>query len=158
MEKKHTKEALFAAGCFWGVEETFRQIPGVLDTEVGYTGGNVPSPTYEKVCGGDTGHAEAAHVSFDPSKVSYEQLLEVFWNEHDPTQVGGQGADIGEQYRSAIYYYDDEQRRTAEQSLERIQKEKYLGRKIVTEIAPAEMFTRAEEYHQRYVAKQCGGK
>jgi peptide-methionine (S)-S-oxide reductase len=150
------KMAAFAAGCFWGVEETFRHIPGVIDTEVGYMGGSVPTPTYERVCGGDTGHAETVRLRYDPKKVSYEELLEIFWGEHDPTQVGGQGIDVGDQYRSAIFYYDTEQQRLAEESLERLQREKYMGRSIVTEILPALEFHRAEEYHQRYIAKKQG--
>lgn len=148
------KQATFAAGCFWGVEEAFRHVPGVLDTEVGYIGGSVPEPTYERVCGGDTGHAEAVRVYYDPGQVSYEKLLDVFWSEHDPTQVGGQGVDIGEQYRSAIFYHDEAQKEAAEHSRERLQTEKYKDRKITTEILPVDTFYRAEDYHQQYLAKR----
>ena len=158
METVDTNLATFATGCFWGVEESFRSVPGVVNTEVGYTGGNIPNPTYKQVCSGDTGHAEAIRLYYDPNKISYKEILNVFWNVHDPTQAGGQGLDIGEQYRSAIFYHDEEQKNIAEESRGRLQKEKYPHREITTDILPAGKFYRAEEYHQRYIAKRRGGK
>ncbi|HYW28970.1 MAG TPA: peptide-methionine (S)-S-oxide reductase MsrA [Gaiellales bacterium] len=146
-----TEKATFAAGCFWGVEHAFMQIEGVTSTAVGYTGGTVEDPDYRTVCTGRTGHAEAVEVEYDPDRVSYEQLLAVFWNEHDPTQKNRQGPDVGTQYRSAIFVHSPEQRRLAEQSLEAMQT--HLGRPIVTEITDAVTFWRAEEYHQRYFEK-----
>jgi len=140
--------ATFAAGCFWGVEMTFRQIPGVLDAIVGYTGGHTQNPTYREVCSDTTGHAEAIEVTYDPAQVTYERLLEVFWQMHDPTQVNRQGPDIGTQYRSAIFTHSDEQARIARASRDRAQSD--CGRPIATEIVPATQFYRAEEYHQRY--------
>ncbi len=140
--------ATFAAGCFWGVEMTFRQIPGVLDAIVGYTGGHTQNPTYREVCSDTTGHAEAIEVTYDPAQVTYERLLEVFWQMHDPTQVNRQGPDIGTQYRSAIFTHSDEQARIARASRDRAQSD--FGRPIATEIVPATTFYRAEEYHQRY--------
>lgn len=145
--------ATFAAGCFWGVETAFRSVQGVTDTEVGYTGGTVENPTYEEVCTDKTGHAEAINVYFDPDKVCFEELLDTFWKIHDPTQQDGQGLDIGRQYRSAVFYHSDEQRRKAEDAKVR-QNEHTDGRVIVTEIEPAGPFYRAEEYHQRYLEKQ----
>ena len=142
-----TEKATFAAGCFWGVEHAFMQIDGVTSTAVGYTGGAVDDPDYRTVCSGRTGHAEAVEVDFDPDQVSYEQLLAVFWNEHDPTQRNRQGPDVGTQYRSAIFVHSPEQRAVAEASLAAMQT--HLGRPIVTEITEAGMFWRAEEYHQR---------
>jgi peptide-methionine (S)-S-oxide reductase len=150
------KKATFAAGCFWGVEETFRTTPGVIDTAVGYTGGRAPDPTYEAVCTDTTGHAEAVEVAYDPEKVSYDDLLEVFWANHDPTTLNRQGPDVGTQYRSAILYHDDEQRASAEASKRRIQESSRFRRPIVTEIMPASTFYRAEDYHQRYLAKRGG--
>ena len=146
-----TEKATFAAGCFWGVEHAFMQIDGVVATAVGYTGGTVEDPDYRTVCGGRTGHAEAVDVEFDPEQVSYEQLLAVFWGEHDPTQKDRQGPDVGSQYRSAIFVHSPEQRATAEASLAAMQT--HLGRPIVTEITDASTFWRAEEYHQRYFEK-----
>lgn len=140
--------ATFAAGCFWGVEMTFRQIPGVVDAIVGYTGGHTQNPTYREVCSDTTGHAEAIEVTYDPAQVTYERLLEVFWQMHDPTQVNRQGPDIGTQYRSAIFTHSDEQARIARASRDRAQSD--FGRPIATEIVPATQFYRAEEYHQRY--------
>jgi peptide-methionine (S)-S-oxide reductase len=148
------KKATFAAGCFWGVEETFRATPGVIDTAVGYTGGRAPNPSYEAVCTDTTGHAEAVEVAYDPDKVSYDDLLEVFWANHDPTTLNRQGPDVGTQYRSAIFYHDDEQRASAEASKRRIQESGRFRRPIVTEIMPASTFYRAEDYHQRYLAKR----
>lgn len=146
--------ATFAAGCFWGVEETFRRTPGVLNTAVGYTGGSTPDPDYRAVCNGDTGHAEAVQVEFDPSQVSFAQLLEIFWENHDPTTLNRQGPDVGTQYRSAVYWHGDAQKAEAAASRERRQASGKHRRPIVTEIAPASPFFRAEEYHQRYLAKR----
>jgi peptide-methionine (S)-S-oxide reductase len=145
------ERATFAAGCFWGVEATFRAIPGVLQTAVGYTGGHVPSPTYRQVCGHRTGHAEAVEVWFDPAQVSYAQLLETFWRSHNPTTRNRQGLDLGSQYRSAIFYHGAAQEALAIESRDLEQKSR--RRQIVTEITPASAFYRAEEYHQRYLEK-----
>jgi len=150
------ERATFAAGCFWGVEAAFRRVDGVIATTAGYTGGTVPEPDYEQVCSGKTGHAEAVEILFDPTRVSYEKLLELFWNAHDPTQRDRQGPDIGTNYRSAIFYHTPKQKEIAESSLRTIAlSEKFQGRKIVTEIVPASAFWRAEEYHQQYYEK-CG--
>jgi peptide-methionine (S)-S-oxide reductase len=145
------ERATFAAGCFWGVEATFRAIPGVLQTAVGYTGGHVPSPTYRQVCGHRTGHAEAVEVWFDPAQVSYTQLLETFWRSHNPTTRNRQGLDFGSQYRSAIFYHGAAQEALAIESRDLEQESR--RRQIVTEITPASAFYRAEEYHQRYLEK-----
>lgn len=153
MGKKQEK-AIFSAGCFWGVEEIFRKVPGVTNVRVGYTGGNTPNPTYEGVCGGETGHAEAVEVIFDPSEVSYSELLDVFWTLHDPTQEDGQGFDIGDQYRSGIFYMSDEQRHIAEESKEALELSGKYTKKITTEIHKAEVFNEAEEYHQQYLSKK----
>ncbi len=147
------EKATFAAGCFWGVEANFRRVKGVIATAVGYTGGNFEDPTYEDVCTGRTGHAEAVDILFDPAVVGYAQLLEVFWNIHDPTTANRQGPDIGTQYRSAIFYHDQEQKNTAIASKERAQNSGKFKRPIVTEIVPASAFYRAEEYHQQYFEK-----
>lgn len=147
-----TEKATFAAGCFWGVEEEFRSIKGVVSTAAGYTGGRTKDPTYEDVCTGETGHAEAVLVEFDPSKVSYRELLEVFWEIHDPTTPNRQGPDVGTQYRSAIFYHTPEQEKAARESLK--EKSGRFKRPIVTGIAPAAEFYRAEEYHQRYFEKR----
>lgn len=144
--------ATFAAGCFWGVESVFQQVPGVLDTQVGYTGGHTEHPTYESVCSHTTGHAEAVRVEFDPAQVSYSQLLDVFWANHDPTTLNRQGPDVGDQYRSAIFTENDEQKAEAVASRERAQAG--FQRPIVTEITPAPAFWRAEEYHQKYFEKR----
>jgi len=152
--RSRSAEATFAAGCFWGVEATFRKVDGVIDTSVGYTGGTVHNPTYKQVCTDTTGHAEAVHVSFDPSVVSYERLLDVFWGCHDPTALNRQGPDIGRQYRSAIFFHDVDQKTAAEASREALEKSGKLKRDIVTEITPAGVFYRAEEYHQRYLEKR----
>ncbi|MCG8509730.1 MAG: peptide-methionine (S)-S-oxide reductase MsrA [Rhodospirillales bacterium] len=149
-------EATFAAGCFWGVEHSFRQVPGVTDAEVGYTGGHVPDPTYHNVCSGHTGHAEAVRVTYDPERVSYDELLELFWRIHDPTQFNRQGPDIGTQYRSAIFTHGEDQAKAAEESKQRLQASGHVRRDVVTEIVPAGEFWRAEDYHQRYVEKQRG--
>ncbi|NVN91469.1 MAG: peptide-methionine (S)-S-oxide reductase MsrA [Desulfuromonadales bacterium] len=149
-------KATFAAGCFWGVEDVFRAVPGVLATRVGYCGGMTDNPTYHEVCSGETGHAEAVEVSFDPSQVSYEQLLEIFWQSHDPTQLNRQGPDRGTQYRSAIFYHSPAQRLAAEESLVFLERSGQMCSRIVTEIVPASTFWQAEEYHQQYHLKQGG--
>lgn len=146
-------KALFGAGCFWGVEAAFRQVEGVLATAAGYSGGRQDNPTYESVCSGKTGHAEVVEVDYDPSKVSYEQLLDVFWENHDPTTLNRQGPDVGEQYRSAIFFQTPEQEAAAVASKESREKSGRYKRPIVTEITPASTFFRAEEYHQRYLEK-----
>ncbi|MDQ3138535.1 MAG: peptide-methionine (S)-S-oxide reductase MsrA [Gemmatimonadota bacterium] len=148
-----THKATFGAGCFWGVEVAFRQIPGVLNAEAGYEGGALPNPTYKDVCTGRTGHAEVVEVTFDPTQVSYEDLVDVFFTKHDPTTLNRQGPDRGTQYRSAIFYHGDEQRQVAEAAKERLNGSGRWGSPIVTEIAPASTFYRAEEYHQRYLEK-----
>jgi peptide-methionine (S)-S-oxide reductase len=148
------QKATFAAGCFWGVEAAFRQVPGVVDAAVGYTGGNLANPTYEDVCTDRTGHAEAVQVEFDPAKVSYDRLLDVFWENHDPTTRNRQGPDVGTQYRSAIFVHDAEQEKAAKESLDRQEKSGRFRRPIVTEIVPEETFWRAEDYHQRYLEKR----
>ena len=144
--------AIFGAGCFWGVEAAYRQIEGVISTSVGFLGGTLENPTYKDVCSGTTGHAEVVRVEFDPSRVSYEQLLDVFWESHDPTTLNRQGPDIGEQYRSAIFYQSEEQRQKAEKSKTEAQKQ--FSRPIVTEITPASEFYLAEDYHQQYLEKR----
>lgn len=149
-----TERATFAAGCFWGVEAAFRNVTGVLDAAVGYTGGTVENPSYEDVCAGSTGHAEAVQVEYDPRLVSYEQLLETFWSVHDPTQVNRQGPDVGSQYRSAIFCHSPEQRVAAERSKERLEQSGRFDRPIATRIEEAGPFYRAEEYHQRYLEKR----
>ena len=150
-----TEKAVFAAGCFWGVEETFRSVKGVTSTRVGYTGGSRENPTYNDVCSGGTHHAEAVEVEFDPTQVSYDALLDVFWGSHDPTTLNRQGPDVGEQYRSAVFYLDERQRSAAEASKERAQgTDRFRGRRIVTEITPARTFWPAEGYHQRYLEKR----
>ncbi|HUY63408.1 MAG TPA: peptide-methionine (S)-S-oxide reductase MsrA [Acidimicrobiales bacterium] len=147
--------ATFAAGCFWGVEDFFLSVPGVDDAVSGYTGGQVPSPTYEQVCSGRTGHAEAVLVTFDPAVVSYEELLAAFWRHHDPTTPNRQGPDVGTQYRSAVFVHDAEQERQAAASLAQYQAR--FHRTIVTEITPATTFWPAEQYHQRYVERTGHG-
>jgi len=153
-QKAKTEKATFAAGCFWGVEETFRQIPGVKATAVGYTGGKTATPTYEQVCTDTTGHAEAIEIDYDPAVVSYETLLETFWANHDPTTLNRQGPDVGTQYRSAIFFHSPEQETAARQSLTRLQESGRFKRPIVTQVVPAAPFYRAEEYHQRYLQKR----
>jgi peptide-methionine (S)-S-oxide reductase len=152
------QRATFAAGCFWGVEAAFRELEGVLDVTVGYTGGTTSDPTYEQVCGGATGHAEAVEVIFDPATVSYRQLLETFWHIHNPTTPNRQGWDLGSQYRSAIFFHDPEQEALAHAT--RASEQESLVKPIVTEIVPATSFHRAEEYHQRYFERSglaaCG--
>jgi len=149
-----SEKAIFAAGCFWGVEAAFRQIPGVLRTAVGYIGGKTQNPTYEDVCSDETGHAEAVEVEYDPKRVTYDQLLDVFWNEHDPTQLNRQGPDVGTQYRSAIFFNTPEQQAAAIASKQALEKSGRFRRPIVTEIVPAPPFYRAEDYHQQYLEKR----
>jgi len=149
-----SEKAIFAAGCFWGVEAAFRQIPGVLRTAVGYIGGKTQNPTYEDVCSDETGHAEAVEVEYDPKRVTYDQLLDVFWNEHDPTQLNRQGPDVGTQYRSAIFFNTPEQQAAAIASKQALEKSGRFRRPIVTEIVPAPLFYRAEDYHQQYLEKR----
>jgi peptide-methionine (S)-S-oxide reductase len=152
-----SEQATFAAGCFWGVEEGFRTLPGVISTRVGYTGGRRDNPDYRQVCSGDTGHAEAVEITFDPAVISYATLLEHFWQMHDPTTLNRQGPDVGTQYRSAIFFHSDEQRRQAEESRDRLERSGRIRRQIVTEIVPSETFWPAEEYHQKYHMKHGGG-
>jgi peptide-methionine (S)-S-oxide reductase len=149
-----TEKATFAAGCFWGVEETFREVPGVVATQVGYCGGATKDPTYEDVCTDTTGHAEAVEVEFDPAKVSYDKLLEVFWANHDPTTPNSQGPDFGSQYRSVIFYHTPEQQAAAQASKQKLESSGRFRRPIVTQIVPAATFYRAEEYHQQYLEKR----
>ena len=146
--------ATFGAGCFWGVEETLRQVPGVIETAVGYSNGQTANPTYKDVCTDETGHAEVVQVTFDPEKVSYEQLLSVFWKLHDPTQRNRQGPDLGSQYRTAIFFHSGEQEATARKSLAALNQSGQYKRPIATEITPAGTFYRAEEYHQKYLQKR----
>ncbi len=149
-------KATFGAGCFWHVEALFCQVKGVKSTTVGYLGGTLKDPTYEDVCSGQTGHAEVVQIEYDPTVVSYDDLLTVFWNNHDPTTLNRQGPDVGVQYRSAIFFHNTEQEATAKMSKEKLQNsEKFKNKKIVTEIAPASQFYKAEEYHQQYFEK-CG--
>ena len=147
------KKATFGAGCFWGVEEAFRRVPGVIGTAVGYSGGTLDNPTYRDVCTDRTGHAEVVEVEYDPDRVSYDRLLDVFWECHDPTTRNRQGPDVGSQYRSAIFYHDEQQRDAATASKAKLDASGRFRRPIVTEIEPASTFHRAEEYHQRYLEK-----
>ena len=149
-----TEKATFAAGCFWGVEAAFAEIDGVVETAVGYTGGHTENPTYKQVCGGDTRHAEAVEVTFDPAQVSYDHLLDAFWEMHDPTTLNRQGPDVGSQYRSAIFFHTAEQEQAALAS--KTQAAGKFSKPIVTEITPASEFYRAEEYHQKYFQKHGG--
>ena len=153
-DENRTELATFGAGCFWGVEETFRQTAGVLNTAVGYEGGNTENPTYKEVCTDRTGHAEVVQVEFDPSVVSYDALLEVFWANHNPTQVNRQGPDFGTQYRTVIFFHSPEQEATAQASKQSLAESGKFSRPIATEIVPAQTFYRAEEYHQQYLAKR----
>ncbi|MGH8887026.1 MAG: peptide-methionine (S)-S-oxide reductase MsrA [Egibacteraceae bacterium] len=148
------EKATFAAGCFWGVEVTFRNVEGVVDARVGYTGGHVENPSYTQVCTGMTGHAEAVEVTFDPQRVSYEQLLDVFWSTHNPTTRNRQGWDVGPQYRSAIFFHSPEQEQAAIASIQRLESEQRFRKPIVTEVVPASTFWPAEEYHQQYLVKR----
>ncbi|TSC59979.1 MAG: peptide-methionine (S)-S-oxide reductase [Candidatus Peregrinibacteria bacterium Greene0416_62] len=149
--------ATFAAGCFWGVEEAFRTTPGIIDTKVGYMGGIMKNPTYQDVCTDETGHAEVVQVTFDPTKISYERLLDVFWNCHNPTTRNLQGSDVGSQYRSAIFTHSPEQEAKAKDSIVALDKAKKFGRPIVTEVIASGIFYPAEEYHQKYLMKRGMG-
>ena len=149
-----TEIATFGAGCFWGVEAAFQRVPGVIETAVGYSGGHTESPSYQDVCTDETGHAEVVQVTFDPAKVSFEQLLQAFWSMHDPTQLNRQGPDVGTQYRTAIFFHSPEQAAVAKKSREALEASGKLKRPIATEITPAGKFYRAEEYHQKYLQKR----
>jgi peptide-methionine (S)-S-oxide reductase len=149
-----TKKATFGAGCFWGVEATFRSVPGVVDAAVGFMGGATRNPTYEQVCTDRTGHAEVVQVDYDPERVSFQTLLDVFWNCHNPTTMNRQGPDVGTQYRSAIFYHDEGQKAEAQEAIDALTASRKFPRPIVTRIEPAAEFYRAEEYHQRYLEKQ----
>ena len=149
-----TQKATFGAGCFWGVEAAFRQVPGVVDAAVGYAGGTTENPSYREVCSDRTGHAEVVEVEYDPEVVAYERLLDVFWANNDPTTPNRQGPDVGTQYRSAIFFHSPEQEAAARASKEQLDRSGKLRRPIVTEITPAPTFYRAEEYHQRYLEKR----
>jgi len=155
-ENKKIEKATFAAGCFWGVEFAFRRVNGVISTRVGYTGGHAENPTYREVCTGTTGHAEAVEIKYDPDIVSYDDLLNVFWNTHVPTQLNRQGPDVGTQYRSAIFFHTKEQEKKAVKSKEELQNSGKFSSPVVTEIVPASEFYEAEEYHQRYLEKKGG--
>ena len=149
-----TEKATFGAGCFWGVEEAFRNVKGVLSTSVGYAGGTQENPTYQDVCTDKSGHAEVVQVEFDPTQVSYDELLNVFWSNHNPTTRNRQGPDVGTQYRSVIFYHSPEQQTAAAAVKEKLEKSGRFSRPIVTQIEPASTFWRAEEYHQRYLQKR----
>ena len=149
-----TERATFGAGCFWGIEAAFRRVPGVIETAVGYSGGHMPNPSYKDVCTDETGHAEVVEVTFDPAKISYEQVLDVFWKIHDPTQVNRQGPDFGAQYRTAIFFHSAEQEAAAKRSKAALEASGKFRRPIATEITAAGTFYRAEEYHQRYLEKR----
>jgi peptide-methionine (S)-S-oxide reductase len=148
------EKATFGAGCFWGIEAEFRDIPGVIDALVGYEGGHTQNPSYKDVCTDRTGHAEVVQVEYDPSKVSYDRLLDAFWQMHDPTQVNRQGPDVGTQYRTVIFYHSPEQEQAARASKARLEASGRFKRPIATQIEPAGEFYRAEEYHQQYLAKR----
>lgn len=147
-------KATFAAGCFWGVEARFQQLPGVTATAVGYEGGMLENPTYQDVCTDRTGHAEAVEIDYDPERIRYEQLLEAFFELHDPTQLNRQGLDWGTQYRSAIFFHTPEQEQAGKAAIERLNAEQRFARPIVTQVVPAQKFWRAEEYHQKYLEKR----
>lgn len=148
------EKTTFGAGCFWGIEYSFNKVPGVLEAPVGYSGGSLENPTYQQVCSGQTGHAEVVQVEFDPNKVSFQELLEVFWNIHDPTTLNRQGPDVGTQYRSAIFFHSQEQETLAKKSVQDLTEQKRYSNPIVTEISPIDVFYLGEEYHQRYFEKQ----
>src|SRR5713226_4103079 len=149
-----TEKATFGAGCFWGVEETFRNVQGVLSTSVGYAGGTQENPTYQDVCTDKTGHAEVVGVEFDPSQVGYDELLNLFWSNHNPTTLNRQGPDVGMQYRSVIFYHSPEQQASVEESKKKLAESGKFNRPIVTQVEPAPKFWCAEEYHQRYLQKR----
>ena len=146
--------ATFGAGCFWGVEAAFRKLPGVLETAVGYSGGATENATYENICSGKTGHAEVVQIEYDSDIISYETLLEIFWESHDPTQLNRQGPDVGTQYRSVIYYHDESQREAAKNSMELLSCSGEYSKPIATELAAVCRFWRAEDYHQHYLEKR----
>ena len=148
------EKATFGAGCFWGVEEAFRTTKGVTSTAVGYEGGKTKNPTYEDVCSHTTGHAEVVQVEFDPKQVSYDRLLDLFWKIHDPTQLNRQGPDVGDQYRSVVFFHSPAQETAAKASKEKLEKSGKLKRPVATVIVPSEEFWKAEEYHQQYLAKK----
>jgi peptide-methionine (S)-S-oxide reductase len=152
-----TEQATFGAGCFWGVEQLFREVKGVVDAAVGYEGGTMQNPTYKDVCTDRTGHAEVVQLEYDPAQVSYDELLNKFWDLHDPTQMNRQGSDHGSQYRSVIFFHTPEQERLARASKDALEKSKKYARPVATEIVSAQAFWRAEEYHQQYFAKNGGG-
>ncbi len=151
--KKQSEEAIFAAGCFWGVQYYFDQVPGVIETEVGYIGGHIDSPSYEQVCTHTTGHAEATKITYDPNKITYETLLKQFFRMHDPTQVNRQGPDVGDQYRSAIFYKDEEQKQVAQKVINGLNKSGKFKKPIATTLEPAGKFWPAEDYHQKHTEK-----
>jgi peptide-methionine (S)-S-oxide reductase len=151
-EGEEMKKATFGAGCFWGVEAAFRQLDGVTKTEVGYEGGTLENPSYEDVCSHTTGHAEVVEVTYDPDQISYDELLDVFWAKHDPTQLNRQGWDIGDQYRSVVFFHDDEQQEAAVRS--KAEQQTHYRAPVVTQIEPAQKFYRAEDYHQQYLEKR----
>lgn len=153
-ERMTTEKATFGAGCFWGVEETFRNLDGVINTAVGYAGGSKSNPSYEDVCSDETGHAEVVEVEFDPERISYDRLLEVFWSNHNPTELNRQGPDVGTQYRSVVFYHSPQQKMAAEASKEALSRSGKFNRPVVTAIEPAPKFWQAEEYHQRYLQKR----
>jgi peptide-methionine (S)-S-oxide reductase len=159
-DQEKYETASFAAGCFWGVEAAFRELKGVVETTVGYMGGHTKDPNYNEVCTGTTGHAETLQLKYDPDEISFEKLLEVFWNKHDPTTKNRQGPDIGEQYRSIIFYHNPEQKKLAEESKEKLDSSGKYRNPVVTEIIPARTFYPAEDYHQQYLEKRgrkfCG--
>ena len=157
VQEKKIERATFGAGCFWGIEETFREVRGVVDTAVGFMGGSTENPTYPDVCTGKTGHTEVVQVTYNPGEVSYRDLLNVFWNAHDPTTLNRQGPDIGTQYRSVIFYHTTEQEAEARASRAAVEQSGRFRRHVVTAIEPAGTFWRAEEYHQQYFAKHGGG-
>lgn len=153
-ESGTTQTAMFGAGCFWGVQAKFDKINGVIATEVGYAGGQVEKPTYKQVCTDETGHAEVVHITYDPAKVSYQQLVNAFFALHDPTQLNRQGPDYGTQYRTLIFYYSPDQQKTAQETIQRLTDAKKFARPIVTQVVPAPEFWKAEEYHQKYLFKR----
>ena len=154
MQTEQTEKATFGAGCFWGVEAAFRQLPGVISTQVGYAGGTLENPTYRDVCSDRTGHVEVVEVTYDPARVAYGDLLRIFWENHDPTQVNRQGPDVGTQYRTVIFYHSPEQRAAASASKADLERARKYRRPIATQIEPAGPFYRAEEYHQQYLEKR----